>query len=104
MALSKDNLDKARDRVQLCLRTVQANFKVMWNSMSEISQRSFLKFSKQDWRDFAQTLLEKMYPEYEALDGYYLPPAEVHILQDELDKFAKIFPQWFKENFNVKKT
>jgi len=104
MALPKDNLDSIRNRVQLLLGTTQASFKVMWNSMSEISQRSFLKFSKQDWRDFAQTLLEKMYPEYEALDGYYLSPVEVHILQDGLDKFAKIFPQWFKENFNVKKT
>jgi predicted phosphoadenosine phosphosulfate sulfurtransferase len=99
MASSENNLDKARNRTQLLLRTVQVSFKAMWSSSSIIVQENFLKFSKQDWRDFAQTLLESMYPEYEALDRYYLPPIEVHILQDELDNFAETFPRWFKENF-----
>jgi hypothetical protein len=103
MTLSKDNLDKAKNRAQLLLRTVQVSFRVMWSSLSSIAQENFLRFSKQDWRDFAQTLLEEMYPEYEVLNGYYLPPIEVHILQGELDNFAETFPQWFKENFNARK-
>lgn len=96
----EDNLDKARRRVQLILTATKTSMEIMWPTLTSYVQEKFKLFDKQDWRDFAQTALETTYTEYQALDGYYLPPVEVHAIQEELDKFAEIFPPWFKENFN----
>jgi len=99
----ENNVDKARRRTQLLLTSIKSSMEVMWASLTPYVQKKFKAFNKRDWRDFAQTLLEATYKEYQALDGYYLPPVEVHVLQEELDKFAEIFPAWFKENFNGEK-
>ena len=97
---AENNIDKAHRRVDLLLQSVKANTIIVWEKLTPRMQDAFKVFDAQDWRDFAQTVLEKTYEEYTALDGYYLPPDEVHILQDGLDKFAEVFPLWFKENFN----
>jgi len=97
--MQENNIDRARRRTQLLLTAIKVNMRTMWPELAPYIQKKYKTFNKLDWRDFAQTLLESTYEEYRALDGYYLPPDEVHILQEELDEFAKIFPPWFEENF-----
>lgn len=94
------SIERAQRRVQLLLTSIKANMHIMWPGLTSYVQAKFKALNTQDWRDFAQTILESTYEEYQALDGYYLPPDEVHVLQEELDKFAETFPPWFKENFN----
>lgn len=99
--MSKEiNIEQIQKRVQLLLASIKVNMYTMWPKLSPVIQTKFKLFNKQDWRDFAQTLLEATYKEYAALDGYYLPPDAVHALQELLDDFAETFPSWFKENFN----
>jgi len=99
-----DNLSKkiAQKRMKVLLKTIQKNMTQVWSRLTPYMQKQFTMFNKQDWRDFAQTMLETTYEEYQALGGNYLAPEIKHILQKGLDEFAERFPSWFKKNF-VKK-
>ena len=99
---SENNVDNPQKHIQAFLDKIKTDMIIGWDEFTPFMRKNFTRFNKQDWRDFAQTLLESTYEEYVALDGYYLAPSTVHIIQEELDKFATTFPSWFKENFNDK--